>query len=250
MLTLVEFLAPLKNGRNREKVLASMFFLRRYEHLEAVSVGRLRTALRQARVPNAAKMNIAQVLAESGSLVDSSTDGGGRRLWSLTGSGERHIRSLLSLVETELEPEAALSLASLANLTSALPDDLVRGYVEESVKCLSVGALRASVVFLWTGAIRTLHERAWSKGEAAVNAAISKQDPKARRLKKAEDFAFIRDRTFLDASTELGILDKGEKDVLVEALNLRNRCGHPTRYQPRLNKTKAFIEDIVGVVFS
>jgi hypothetical protein len=36
---------------------------------------------------------------------------------------------------------------------------------------------------------------------------------------------------------------------LEEALNLRNRCGHPTKYRPGEKKVSSFIEDVAGIVF-
>lgn len=109
---------------------------------------------------------------------------------------------------------------------------------------------RAAIVFLWSGAIRTLHDDALAQGEKALNAAITKQDPKARPVKRIEDFAWVKDRTFLDACPDVGVLDKGQKDTLVEAPGLRNRCGHPTKYRPGVNKARSFIEDVVGIVFT
>jgi hypothetical protein len=52
------------------------------------------------------------------------------------------------------------------------------------------------------------------------------------------------------ALQELGILDKGEKTTLIEALDLRNRCGHPTKYTPGIKKASSFIEDVVGIVWA
>jgi hypothetical protein len=69
-------------------------------------------------------------------------------------------------------------------------------------------------------------------------------------VKKLEDFAYIRDATALLAFQELGILDKGEKTTMGEALDLRNRCGHPTNYKPGIKKASSFIEDVVGIVFA
>jgi hypothetical protein len=110
-------------------------------------------------------------------------------------------------------------VASLRALTGQIRDPLVRGYVEESILCLEVEALRAAIVFLWTAAIRELREAAWSRGGRVVNPAIKKQDARARTIKKADDFAYVTDRAFLDASPSMGgLLDKGQKDTLVEAL--------------------------------
>jgi hypothetical protein len=71
----------------------------------------------------------------------------------------------------------------------------------------------------------------------------------ALTVKKVDDFAYIKDATFLKAAFDLGLLDKGQRDTLQDALDLRNKCGHPTKYKPRVNKARGFIEDVVGIVF-
>ena len=64
------------------------------------------------------------------------------------------------------------------------------------------------------------------------------------------DFAYIKESIQLLAARELGILDKSEKDTLEEALDLRNRCGHPSKYRPGVKKVSAFMEDMVSIVFA
>jgi len=59
-----------------------------------------------------------------------------------------------------------------------------------------------------------------------------KAPERGRQIKKVED------------------LDKGQRDTLFEALGLRNRCGHPTKYRPGANKARRFIEDIANIVFT
>jgi hypothetical protein len=186
---------------------------------------------------------------EAGEFVDSpESDEKGRRLWQLTGTGEQRVRDLLVLPTAEAEIEH--NVTALGALARKVSDETVRGYVEEAIKCLQAGALRAAVVFLWTGAIRTLHEGALKKSSVTLNTALRTQDPKARSVSRIEHFAWIGDRTFLDASPDMGLLDKGQKDTLVDALNLRNRCGHPTKYRPGEAKAKGFIEDLLSIVFT
>jgi hypothetical protein len=246
-MTLVEFLSPLKTAAAWKKVLGVLYFKKRYEDTDAMTVEQIRAALLAARVPRAKSMNISDVLGRSGEYVDSPRAEGGRRLWSITDTGEREIRGLLGLPGAE--PEIEHDVATLTKLVSKLRDPGAKDFIEEAIKCLQVGALRAAVVFLWTGAIQTLRAKAWKKGADKVNAAISTHDPKGRTLRKAEDFANVKDSVFLRALQDLGVIDKGEKGTLEEALNLRNRCGHPTRYKPGVNKASSFIEDVVGIVF-
>jgi hypothetical protein len=246
-VTLVEFLHPLRGAKQGEIVLATLYYMRRYQDINAATVERIRTALTQARVTGAKKMNIAQALANMGHYVNSPGNEGARRLWEITDTGSAQVRRMMGLPEAE--PEIEHDVAALTNLAANVKDDNVREYLDEALKCLQVGALRAAIVFVWTAAIRTLHEDALTKGVNVVNVAIQKQDPKARDIRRVDDFAYVKDRKFLDASPEIGILDKGEKDTLVEALDLRNRCGHPTKYRPRESKAKGFFEDVIGIVF-
>ena len=138
---------------------------------------------------------------------------------------------------------------TLHTLARSVKDEVARRFIEEAIVCLENRALRAGIVFLWSGAIRTLHEEALAFGPDIVNGAIRRQDPKARAVVRIEDFAWVKDRTFLDAAPDMGLLDKGQKTTLVEGLNLRNHCGHPTKYAPGVEKARSYIEDVVGIVF-
>lgn len=249
-MTLIEFLAPMKStSSNRKKCLAVLYYQKRYAGMASMTVEAIRAALVRARVPKAGKINVADVLSKAGEFVDSpETDENGRRLWQLTDTGDHFVRDLLGLPAAE--PEIEHDVGALSALAAKVSDETVRGYIEESIKCLQVGALRAAVVFLWTGAIRTLHEKALKKGATTVTTALKKRDPKARAVSQIEHFAWIGDRVFLDATPDMGLLDKGQKDTLVEALSLRNRCGHPTKYKPGEAKARGFIEDLLGIVFT
>jgi hypothetical protein len=246
-MTLVEFLAPLKSATVRKKVLAVLYYEQRYSGTAPSTVEALRAALARARTPKAAKINVADHLAKSGEYVDSPGTDGGRRVWQLTPSGERYVRELLGLPEDE--PEIDHDVSSLSVLAAKIKDETVRSYVDEAIKCLRAGALRAAVVFLWTGAIRTLHEDALRLGAPHLNTALQNRDQKTRAVSKIEHFAWVGDRVFLDATPDMGLLDKGQRDTLIEALNLRNRCGHPTKFKPGAHKVSVFIEDVLGIVF-
>jgi len=247
-MTVAEFIAPLAGGSQRDLCLAVLYYHQRYREKPSLTVEEIREELIRARAPKASKINVADVLNKSGALVDRPGVSGSRRLWQLTTTGEAEIRATLNLPAAN--PEIEHDVATLEALAAKISDAVVREYILEGIKCLSVGALRAAIVFVWTGAIRTLQEEAFTKHQANLSAAISKHDPKARAVNKLEDFAYVRDATASLAFQELGILDKGEKTTLGEALDLRNRCGHPRQYKPGVKKASSFIEDVVGVVFS
>src|ERR1700730_6374528 len=247
-MTLAEFLAPLGPGSQRGACLGVLYYHQHYRDKPSLTTEEIRDELVRARVPRASKINVADVLNKSGALVDSPGLSGNRRLWQLTTSAKTHIRARLNLPAAD--PDIEHDVATLQALAANVSDGVVRDYVLEAIKCLSIGAIRAAIVFLWTGAIRTLQEECLTTHAATLNAAITKHDPKARPVNKLEDFAYIRDATALLAFQELAMLDKGERATLGEALDLRNRCGHPTKYTPGVKKASSFTEDVVGIVFS
>jgi ATP-dependent DNA ligase len=65
-----------------------------------------------------------------------------------------------------------------------------------------------AIVLLWAGAVRTIQEKTHAKGVALVNAELQRHDPKARTIKKIEDFQYIREETLLLVAEGVGVLDK------------------------------------------
>jgi hypothetical protein len=247
-MTLVEFLAPLKNSTHKDRVLAVLYFQHHYNVIESLTIENIRQALKSARTKGLAKINIANVLARAGHFVDCHSVAENKRLWKLTPSGEKHVRGLLGL--SEKEPEIEHDVGALTSTVVRIQDNEIRDYINEAIKCLQVGALRASIVFLWAGAIRKLQQALMAHDTQKVTTSIQKHDQRARLVNSIDDFAYIKDKVTLLAAQELGILDKNEKDTMEESLNLRNRCGHPSKYRPGVKKVSSFIEDVVSIIFA
>ncbi len=247
-MTRVEFIAPIRDNRQRDKVLAVLYYEKRYSGMEAMTSEQIGRWLKDARVPKTASINVADVLTKSGHYVETAGRQEGPRLWHLTDSGEQYVRKLLGLPETE--PEIEHDVSSLRMLLTKLPDEDVRSYIAEAITCLQAGALRASVVFLWSGAIRTIQQEALGHGVAPLNAALVKHDPKARTVAKVDDFAYIKDSITLLAAQDLGVVDKTQRTILGHGLDLRNSCGHPSKYTLGVKKVSSFVEDVVGIVFT
>jgi hypothetical protein len=246
-VTVVEFLAPVKDASHRDKCAALLYFKSRYEATEALTADQIGNALIHARVPKSKTMNVADVLNKAGEMVDSPGVSGKARLWRLTPTGEKHVRKILKLPESE--PEMEHSVISLEALAGSITNADVRNYILEAVKCLRFDALRPAIVFLWAGAVSVLRDKCVAKGLPQVNTAVRVHEPKAREIKKADDFAYIKENVLLLAAEGVGVLDKNQRTTLGEALDLRNKCGHPTKYTPGILKASSFLEDVIGIVF-
>lgn len=249
MISLVEFLQPVKSAPQRLKCMAVLYYYTHYKHTPAMTSSEVKSALVQSRLPKVKDMNTSDVLSRSGAAVDTRDHNDkGHKLWHLTDSGTQEIRDFLGLPAEQ--PEVAVDVASLENVAQKISDDLAREFVEEAITCLHVGALRAAVVFAWTGAVRTLHDQAATKGWPNVEAAVQKHDPRVKSVKKMEDFAAVADKTFLLAARDLALIDKGQWVILQQALDLRNQCGHPSKYRPGPKKVSALLEDLISIVFN
>lgn len=245
-LTLLEHLKPVISGTRKEICLAAMAYLAA-NGFDGITAADLKKQLVAARVPKARQFNVADVLGKAGELVEAKGSAQGN-IWTLTGTGRTYVDARIPPVS--VAPEVTNTLAGLSAVLSAVTDPVIHGYVNEALLCYQANARRATVVFLWSGVIRHLQEEAWKQGSAAVSAAVLKHDSRVKPLKKFEDFATVNDKTQLLAFRELSIIDKGEWTTLGEALDLRNRCGHPTKYKPGIAKVAAFVEDVVGIAFT
>ncbi len=246
-MTLVEFLHPLKDAGIRTLCLAAMYYSQRYQNIESMTVEGLRANLKSARVPRTGKLNLADTLSKSAPYVETIGKEGNRFLWALTDAGKEEIRKTLNLPAKDIEIENDVS--SIEGLIAKIGEVDVKDYLSESVKCLQVNALRASVVFLWSGAVKKIRDDAFACGALNVTTAVQKHDPKAKPITKADDLVLVKEATLLLASQDLGLFDKNQRSVLESCLDLRNRCGHPGKYKVGPKKVSAFIEDVIGIVF-
>jgi len=246
-MKIVELLNPLKKKPLRDVCLAALYYQQRYIQEGSMSVEALRSLLKRARIPRAAKLNLAAVLSKSAPYVDIAGKDGSRFLWAITQTGQDYVRKVLDLPEADIEIEHDVS--SLHKIVQLITDKNTADYISESIRCISVGALRAAIVFVWAGAVHKIRNNIMCYKKQDINAANKKFDPKARSIKKIDDLAYIKESTLLLIAQELGMFDKNEKGILEEGLNLRNKCGHPGKYKVGPKKVSSFIEDVTSIVF-
>ncbi|MBN2663988.1 MAG: tyrosine-type recombinase/integrase [Bacteroidales bacterium] len=124
-----------------------------------------------------------------------------------------------------------------------------RDYLRESIACFKVGAMRAGVVFVWASAIRNLQNKCVKIGYKQINEALEKINNREKPIKKVSDFERLKDKTTLDIANKIGVITKHQKGELDKHLDLRNYCGHPSEYYPETMKVKAYLEDLINIIF-
>lgn len=247
-MSLVEFLAKIKTAKRETIALSVLYWNERYGSKPSMTAAELKAALVQARITNAKGINVADVLAKAGANVDVvGTGASGGKLWQLTETGRKTVRTTHGLPEDE--PEIEHTVGDLTKIAEKIADPGARKYVEEAILCLSVNALRAAIVFVWVGAIADIKTRIWAHGARTVTAAFQKYNPRAQ-LSKQDDLVKFQEVDILKVAQDLGIVDKAEHKVLGQALDLRNQCGHPNKYWPRVSKAKAHIDDIADILWT
>jgi len=246
-MTLVELLGKLDSPSRQSQTLVALYYGTVVGQVADMTAAQLKGALVASRAPRAKNANVADILSKCGEYVDYTTPKAGARLWRLTGTGIEHVRSLVGIPETHIEKKH--DVQALTDLVVGISSPEVRKYFEEAIVCLRAGALRACIVFVWTGVISTVRERMFAKGLPALNAALVRHYQKCKTINSLDDFAYVPDNLLLLAAQDLQLFDKSQKTILEHGLDLRNHSGHPAKYDPGGKKASSFIEDMLSIVF-
>lgn len=243
--TLMELLAKLESPTRRQICLICLYH-RKIQGIDSCTASDIRYSLSSARIMGSPQWNITDILRKSGQYIDRSLTNNVNQ-WVLTKTGTYYVESLLGIKNESVEIRE--SRASLSKVLLSVTDEVARDYLNEALRCFEFGCLRATVVFAWSGAIRTLQEKALANYSQHLETCFRKHEPKAGKIGSLEDFARYRDTIQLLAFRDLGIIDKSEWRALQHGLDLRNDFGHPSKLRPGSNQVAAFLESIISVAF-
>jgi hypothetical protein len=163
---------------------------------------------------------------------------------------KRYNQSPIDTLKTEYDDYDFFDTAELEHLLTKVKDKQERDYLLEGIKCFKASALRAGVIFLWSAAVYKIQKKCIAENLGFLNTELKKIYPKAKDIKVVEDFEYIKDEFLLDLACNIKVMDKTIKEELKNTcLDLRNRCSHPGNYKPKAQKIKAFVEDIIGMLY-
>jgi hypothetical protein len=125
-----------------------------------------------------------------------------------------------------------------------------RAYLEEAVACYDNGLFRAAILMVWAAVMEHLYMTAASHKNGirdfeSANHARFGNSKNYRQIKKRDDFLYLREYDFIQLGEYAGMLNRNARKLLHERLDLRNRCGHPTKYKPGREETVIFIESLL-----
>jgi len=130
-----------------------------------------------------------------------------------------------------------------------------RKYLEEALACYEGGQLRAAVLMVWAATVAHLHTKAGNHGGGikafeSANSARYGSSKNYREIRKTDDFMYLKESQFIQLGEDAGMYNKTARKLLDERLDLRNRCGHPTGYEPGRGEVVIFIESLLRNILS
>jgi hypothetical protein len=142
----------------------------------------------------------------------------------------------------------AIALESLREAIDKAPATH-RDYLKEALGCYVGHHYRAAVLMTWSATMSRLHVAiADHHGGIAsfekANADRFVQSAAYRRVRRKDDLMYLRDRDFIELAEKAGLYNKSTRQLLIERLELRNRCGHPTGHSVGRGETVVFIESL------
>jgi hypothetical protein len=144
----------------------------------------------------------------------------------------------------------AIALHSLRDATGRAPATY-RKYLEEAVDCYEVGAYRGAVLMVWAATIEHIYSvieghRDGFKLIQAANQTRFERSNTYKPVRKKNDLLYLNDKNFFLLCEDAGVFNKNARKLLDEALDTRNRCGHPTGFDVGREEVVIFIERLIN----
>jgi hypothetical protein len=177
------------------------------------------------------------------------------------GSIERRLAALRTFQQLHEVPVTDRATQSPAVALKSLNDALAiaptayRDYLAEAVTCYERGLYRAAILMVWAATVEHLYIVASSYPDGIIDLQIANhsrfgKSRTYREIKKKDDFLYLGEANWLQLAEDAGLMNRNARQMLIDRLNLRNRCGHPTKYKPGREETVVFIESLLLNILS
>ncbi|MGB9485776.1 MAG: hypothetical protein WCD04_06665 [Terriglobia bacterium] len=137
----------------------------------------------------------------------------------------------------------------LRSLPERIPNLAERAYLDETLRCFTAEAFRASVVMCWNLGFDHLCEFVLADAArlADFNAQLPKSFPKAdiRSVSKRDDFTELKESQVLQVCKSSNIISGSLHKVLKEKLDRRNIAAHPSGVTTSQPTAEEFVKDLI-----
>ncbi len=139
----------------------------------------------------------------------------------------------------------------LKDLPSKLPDLAERTYLDEALKCFSVGSFRASIVMTWNLAYHHLLDFILKYQLAEFNARWPSvfqghHTKGSKAIAKIDDFGdILKESEVIKIAKSASIISHDVAKILEEKLGRRNSAAHPSGVKIEQLQAEEFIDDLV-----
>jgi hypothetical protein len=144
----------------------------------------------------------------------------------------------------------AQALHSLRESAASAPGNF-RQYLEEAIDCYEASAYRGAVLMVWAATIEHIYSviEGHQSGFKLIEAENFRRFGKSngyRKISKKNDLLYVNDKNFFLICEDAGVFNKNARSILDDALNTRNRCGHPTGFAVGREEVVIFIERLIN----
>lgn len=113
--------------------------------------------------------------------------------------------------------------------------------MNEALKCIEHALYRPAHVAAWTAFVDYLHE--WTMDRTRISK-LRAARPKWNLTVKA-DLGLQTDFALIEALKAAGLVSNGLMKALHGLLNKRNECAHPDEYDPSVNDTLGYVDELM-----
>lgn len=113
--------------------------------------------------------------------------------------------------------------------------------LNEALRCVEYGLYRPAHVSAWAAFIDFIYEWAWETSR--ISALRSTRDK--WKLDDPADLRLQTDFAFIEALKAAGLLNNTVMKALHGLLNKRNECAHADDYDPTVNDTLGYIDELM-----
>lgn len=166
--------------------------------------------------------------------------------WEILEPGKTHLQNLGINSSSLAVKQVAISLRShLDNIQNPT----TRAFTEEAIGCYEAKFYRSAIVMSWIAAVDVLHREVVKNHLNQFNAQAKAVNAKWKDAVNEDGLGRMGEEDFLNRCAAIGVLGKNQKEQLIQALKLRNGCGHPNSLRVGENNTAAHLETLLMNVF-